>query len=83
MHSLEIKDKQAAAMLVAILPYLRIKAEQARNCLALRALKEQSKVERVAVGRGHVGGSVRPAHLSEAMETSYLTAKHLNRVGVR
>lgn len=75
-------DKKAAATLAALLPYLRIKRAQAENCLALRAVKEQSKVARVARGRGHVGAASRSPDISEQMESIYLRAKDLNRVGV-
>jgi hypothetical protein len=75
-------DLRAAAALRALRPYLRIKAEQADNALALRVVKEQSKVARVLPGRGHMGGSVRPAALGDAMEVHYLRAKELNHVGV-
>lgn len=67
--------------LASILPHLRIKAEQARNCLALRAAKEISKRERVAHGRGHVGSAPRTAASSAAMQAHYERAKELNRVG--
>lgn len=75
-------DLKACATLRALLPYLRIKRRQAENCLALRKLKEQSKIERVAKGRGHVGAAKRSWELSNAMEGCYAIAKDLNRVGV-
>lgn len=75
-------DRKAAATLVALLPYLRIKRAQAENCLALRAVKEQSKLARVAKGRGHAGAASRPVALGDAMEAHFLRAKELNRVGV-
>ena len=74
-------DRKAASTLAALLPYLRIKRAQAENCLALRAVKERSKVARVAPGRGHAGSASRPLDLSEAMERHYIRAKELNRVG--
>jgi hypothetical protein len=77
-----VTDQKAARCLVALLPYLRIKRQQAENCLALREVKEESKRQRVAFGRGHAGAAVRPAHLSVSMESHYLRAKELNRVGV-
>lgn len=83
LYRWEVKDRKAAACLEALLPFLRIKHEQAKNCLLLRAVKEQSKVARVANGRGHAGASVRPAHLGDAMQAHYETAKRLNSVGVR
>lgn len=78
----QVTDLKAAACLVALLPFLRIKANQARNCLALREVKSASKKARVARGRGHAGSASRPAEMSAAMEHHYTTAKELNRVGV-
>lgn len=75
-------DMKAVTTLSALMPYLRIKRTQAENCLALRAVKEKSKLARVALGRGHAGASSRPAELSVAMEDHFLRAKELNRVGV-
>lgn len=75
-------DRKAALCLKVLLPFLRIKRRQADNCLALRAIKEQSKKARVSKGRGHVGSARRPAAMSEHMESLYLRAKELNRVGV-
>jgi hypothetical protein len=82
LHVWQVTDLKAAACLRAVLPYLRIKASQAENCLALRAVKEQSKRARVAPGRGHAGASRRPAELTQAMEAHYQRAKALNVVGV-
>lgn len=75
-------DRKAAATLTALLPYLRIKRAQAENCLALRAAKEESKVARVARGRGHAGAAPRSTELSAIMEACFVRAKELNRVGV-
>lgn len=83
LHVWQVTDKQAAACLKALLPYLRIKRMQAENCLALRVVKEESKLARVAKGRGHIGAATRPAHLSEAMERHFCRAKELNVVGVQ
>jgi hypothetical protein len=77
-----VTDQKAATFLRAVRPYLRIKSLQANNCLALRALKDHSKKQRVAKGRGHVGSSRRTPEMSEAMEALYQRAKELNRVGV-
>ena len=79
----QVTDKRAANCLKAILPYLRIKRAQAENCLALRSVKEESKVARVAFGRGHAGAAKRPERLSAEMERTYLEAKRLNAVGAR
>jgi hypothetical protein len=81
LHSWQATDKRAVACLTALLPFLRIKREQAENCLRLRVLKERSKILRVAPGRGHAGSARRPTDITEAMETLYLAAKCLNRVG--
>lgn len=77
-----LTDRKAAVVLEALLPYLRIKRAQAVNCLALRFVKERSKIERVAVGRGHRGAAPRPAEISRLMEECYIEARRLNRVGV-
>ncbi len=78
----EATDKRAAEALALLLPYLRIKRRQAENCLSLRAIKERSKVERVAPGRGHVGAARRSDAISAEMEATYLRSRDLNRVGV-
>ncbi len=75
-------DLKAAATLAALLPYLRIKRAQAENCLALRSIKNASKIARVAPGRGHVGASHRSPEASAQMEACFLRAKELNRVGI-
>lgn len=75
-------DRNAALCLAALGAFLRIKREQAANCLALRDLKERSRKQRMAVGRGHAGGAPRSPELSAQMEALYQRAKELNRVGV-
>lgn len=82
LYSWQVTDRQAAECLRALLPFLRIKREQALNCLALREIKEQSKAAKVAPGRGHAGSAARPQALTDAMEQRFLTAKSLNRVGI-
>jgi len=77
----QVTDRNAAACLSAVLPYLRIKRLQAENCLALRVVKAESGALRVARGRGHAGSAPRTAEHAAAMEAAYLTAKELNRVG--
>ena len=67
---------------IKLMPYLRIKRQQAENCLELRRLKEQSRAARTAHGRGHVGGKKRPEEISVAMSETHLRAKSLNQVGV-
>ncbi len=83
LHTWQVSDQKAATCLTALLPYLRIKRAQAENCLALRAVKEQSKRARVATGRGHAGGSHRPSELGGFMESRYQQAKRLNLVGAQ
>ncbi len=75
-------DKKATTTLKALRPFLRIKRQQAENCLALRKLKEQSKKQRVAKNRGHVGSSHRTSDHSAKMEAFYMEAKRLNHVGI-
>lgn len=58
----------------AILPYLRIKREQAENALSLRDTIAESKALRVS-GSGY---RRRPDHITRRMEQSYLRAKELN-----
>ncbi len=82
LHSWQVTDKKAAECLRALLPYLRIKRKQAENCLSLRETKEQSKIARVARGRGHAGSASRSQDHSLKMETAYQRAKQLNAVGV-
>lgn len=77
-----VTDLKATILLRSLLPYLRIKRAQAENCLSLRLLKERSKRQRVAKGRGHVGSSARTTENGYAMEALYLNAKKLNQVGV-
>ena len=82
LHTWTATDLRAVACLTALLPFLRIKATQARNCLTLRKVKTISIKARVAVGRGHAGAAHRPQHLTDRMEILYETAKRLNKVGV-
>ncbi len=81
MWQWEARDRRAEAALKLLMPHLRIKRAQARNCLALRKLIAASKVARCAPGRGHAGGAPRPAALTEKMEACYAVAHHLNQVG--
>jgi hypothetical protein len=75
-------DIKATNILRALLPYLKIKRKQAENCLALRDVKQQSKRQRIAKGRGHIGSSSRSAESGLRMEALYIQAKILNSVGV-
>lgn len=81
LYSWDVTNLMAARCLLALLPYLRIKRAQAENCLALRFVKDESKRQRVAKGRGHQGAAVRSAYLTKRMQEAYEIAKHLNRVG--
>lgn len=74
-------DVRAIECIVALLPYLRVKKRQARNCVVLRRLKEVSKRRGVARGRGVAGRVTRDPALTERMEAVYARAKELNRVG--
>jgi hypothetical protein len=82
LYSWAATDLRAIECIKALLPFLRIKREQAINCLTLRSLKEKSKIVRVAYGRGHAGSAPRPSDLTSAMEAIYAQAKHLNITGV-
>lgn len=75
-------DLRAVECLRALMPHLRVKKEQARNCLDLRRLKEVSKRRGVAKGRGTVGRISRDPALTSRMEDLYARAKQLNKVGV-
>jgi hypothetical protein len=83
LHTWQVTDRKAADCLLALMPYLRIKREQALNCLDLRSAKERSAVERVAYGRGHQGAARRPADISALMQRTYERGKELNAVGIR
>ncbi len=83
LHYWEIHSRAAVACLRLILPHLRIKRRQAENCIALYALIERSKRERVAFGRGHAGAATRDPALTAEMEALYQHAKSLNLVGIR
>lgn len=82
-YAWRVTDRKAARALRDLLPYLRIKREQAMNCLELRKVKEASKKVRVAKGRGHVGGARRPERFSCRMQALYENAKALNRIGIQ
>lgn len=83
LFSWTIHSKKAVVVCGVLLPYLRIKKEQAKNVLLLGGLIEQSKIAKVARGRGHAGAAHRPLHLTDAMETTFLRSKELNQMGVR
>lgn len=82
LYSWAATDLRAATCLRALLPFLRIKREQAINCLALRDVKTESRLSRVAWGRGHAGSARRPDALTAQMESHYAAAKRLNAVGM-
>lgn len=83
LQSLVIGDRKATALLKAVIPYLRIKREQALLCLELRRLKDESRRARFAYGRGHQGGGRRPVELSTAMDAVHAEMLRLNRVSDR
>jgi hypothetical protein len=82
LYSWAATDRKAFDCLVALLPFLLVKKQQAENAVALRKIKVRSMKAKVKRGRGHVGAAVRPVALTEAMESAYLRAKDLNHVGV-
>jgi hypothetical protein len=82
LYSWAATDVRAVECLRALLPFLRIKREQALNCIALRGIKAKSMKAKVAKGRGHVGATSRPIELTDAMEVAYERAKELNAVGI-
>jgi hypothetical protein len=92
LHYWEATNQVAAKALVALLPYLRIKRQQAEACLSLRASKDlprrEQRVHReAAISETRYGPTairrleVSPAILAER-ERLYLAIKELNRVGV-
>lgn len=83
LQSVVIADRKASALLLAVLPYLRIKKAQAELCLKLRRLKEDSRRARFAYGRGHRGGGRRPDALSAAMDGIHAEMLRLNRIDDR
>lgn len=83
LHHWQVVDRVAAAFLVDVLPYLRIKRRQADLCLELRRLKEESRQARFAVGRGHVGAGKRPEAISIRMEEVHQQMREANRVDGR
>lgn len=82
LFSWQITDRVAAECARALLPFLIVKREQARNILRLRRLKESSKAFRVRKGRGHAGSAHRSKRHSAAMEAAYIRAKKMNAVGI-
>jgi hypothetical protein len=81
LHSWQVTDLRAAACLKALRPFLRVKAAQADNALALRVVKNASKAARVPLGRGHVGAIVRPEAFGLEMERLLAVAHELNSTG--
>lgn len=82
LYSWAATDLRALECLTALMPYLRIKKPQARNCLALRLVKVASMKAKVLPGRGHAGAAARPQRLTDRMERLYERARALNTVGV-
>lgn len=80
LNSLQLVDRQATRILMAALPYLRIKRGQADLCVELRRLKEESRRARFAYGRGHRGGAKRPESITNAMEAVRAAIIELNKV---
>lgn len=93
MHSWAATDKGAAIALSVMLPYLRVKHEQALNCLALRASKDRPRSETHArrseptISRNRWGeAAIHRLEVSQATlaerEDLYERARLLNRVGI-
>lgn len=82
LYSWQVTDLKAVACLRALRPFLRVKAAQADNALALRTVKDASRAARTPFGRGHVGGIHRPEAFGLDMERLFLEAQRLNAVGV-
>lgn len=68
----------ASSVLTELLPYLRIKHQQALNCLDLRSVKNQSNAWRKENRKKDV-----PDGLRMKMSDLFLRAKSLNAVGKR
>lgn len=81
LHSWEATGRVAHAAIVALRPYLRVKAAQADNCFGLRVAIEASKLERVKPGRGHRGSARRSPEATLRMEACYARSRLLNAVG--
>jgi hypothetical protein len=77
-----VTDLQCTSVCLALLPFLRIKKRQAENVLALRSVKEASRVQRWKRPKGQIGASRRAVEHTEAMDATYVIAKELNRVGI-
>ncbi len=77
----EARDLIVERALALLLPFLRIKRDQAENALALRRLVAESKSVRARKGAGQMGNRVRPQELTDRMEACYAEAKRLNNVG--
>jgi hypothetical protein len=79
LFTVALTDKKASAMLEKLLPFLRIKKQQALNCLKLRKTKDISNIaRRFKKADGTRGRSNRD---SNAMERLYQKSKTLNSVG--
>lgn len=81
MWTWEIRDALAERALRVLLPHIRIKLGQAKNCLELRALVAKSKRARMRRGRGHLGAAPRPPEISVQMAALFERAHVLNQVG--
>lgn len=69
----EVTNRKAEACLQALLPYLRIKRLRALNGIECARLTKES----IAVRRK----TVRPVHLTEALEICYMRSRELNNAG--
>ena len=69
----EVTNRMAATCLEALLPYLRIKRLRAMNGIECARLTKES----VSVRRK----TVRPSHLTDALEECYMESRKLNHTG--
>ena len=93
LHYWEATNQVAATALQMLLPYLRVKREQAENALALRASKSLPRSQTHTHREPSISQTGTGAHAIRRLEVSvetmrtreliYARAKELNRVGVR
>lgn len=72
-----VSDASAARVLAQLLPFLRVKREQALNVLELRRSKEDPRARR----RGNPSHRPMPSDIVDAREVLYLRARELNGRG--
>jgi hypothetical protein len=76
----QVTNRKAAAALTALLPYLRIKPEQARNALTVAAINDEGKgrhpVPAIVKGEPLVDANTAAATLSFPVGSIYQAVKH-------